>query len=198
MTDLLFAFLEGFRPTDSDLSPRRNVQVQMYRLVSLLGAVLFPVVGLMHTASMGGSLAMSGMFAGLLGGSYVFKRIRRHYVGLVWGMLYLTTAWITTLTALNQFSGTYSAVFLSAYALFGGIVALGSASVRPVLYYRAAGILFAGGALLGAQAFETSPLMLIGGMVVVAILESGAALWAFSSREQMTGQDGLFGRAQDL
>jgi signal transduction histidine kinase len=170
----------------------------MYRLISLLGAVLFPIVGLMHTASMGISLAFSGMFAGLLGGSYVSKRIRRHYVGLVWGMFYLTTAWITTLTALNHFSGTYSAVFLSAYALFGGGVALGSASVRPILYYLAAGVLFAGGALLGAQAFQTSPLMLIGGMVVVAILESGAALWAFSTREQMAGQDGLFGRAQDM
>ena len=198
MTDILFAFLGAFRPTDSDWSPRRTVQVQMYRLVSLLGAVLFPVVGLMHKASMGGSLAISGMFAGLLGSSYVSTRIRRHYVGLVWGMLYLTTAWITTLTELNQFAGTYSAVFLSAYALFGGGVALGSDSARPILYYLAAGVLFAGGALLGAQAFQTNPLMLIGGMVVVAILESGAALWAFSTREQMAGQDGLFGRAQDM
>jgi signal transduction histidine kinase len=170
----------------------------MYRLISLLGAVLFPIVGLMHKASMGISLAFSGLFAGLLGGSYVSKRIRRHYVGLVWGMFYLTTAWITTLTALNHFSGTYSAVFLSAYALFGGGVALGSDSARPILYYLAAGVLFAGGALLGAQAFQTSPLMLIGGMVVVAILESGAALWTFSTREQMAGQDGLFGRAQGM
>ncbi len=205
MTDSFLTLLGEFRPSDADLAPRRQTQIQVYRLLSLLGMVVFPVVGLLHEASasgvvdpMGIRLAISVLLAVLLGGSYVSETIRRHYVGGVWGVLYLTTAWIAALAALNQFSGEYAVVLLSAYTLFAVIVALGSESMRPILGYLAMGGLCAGAGLLGASALQTSPLIIIGIMAGIAVLEGGAAWWGLSMQEQMARQRGLFGRAQGI
>jgi len=38
-----------FRPEDDELPPRKTSQVQLYRLLSLLAAVLLPVFGLIRT-----------------------------------------------------------------------------------------------------------------------------------------------------
>ena len=205
MTDSFLRVLQVFRPKGSALSDRRAAQVQVYRLLSLLGVVLLPIVGLMLRASspdavdpMGVRLGVSGLLAGLVGGSYLSGTIRRHYVGCAWGVLYLTTIWVTVLTALNQFSGEYALVFLFTYTLFAGIVALGSDSLVPILGYLSAGFLFVGGGFLATPMPQTSPLVLAGSMAVVAIFEGVAVRWVLSMREQMERQNDLFGRAQGI
>lgn len=205
MTDSLPNILRVFRPKGASFSTRRAGQVQVYRLLTLLGVVVFPIVGLMHELSSPGAfdpmavrLAISGGLAGLLGISYVSETVCRHYVGVAWSGLYLTTGWVTTLTTLNQFSGEYALVFLFTYTLFAGIFALGSDSLSPFIGYLTTGFLFAGAGFLGAPSLQTSPLMLVGSMFVVAVFEGVAAWWVLSIREQMERQNDLFGRAQSI
>lgn len=205
MIDFFAALPAVFRPADVDLSPRRTAQVQGYRLLSLLGMGMFLAVGLMQNAfsseavgPMGVWLGISGFLAVLLGSSYVSEAVRRHYVGGVWGVLYLVTAWVAALAVLNQFSGAYTAMVLFAYALSGGIVLLGSTSLRPLLCYLAMGFLMGGGGLMAASALQTNPLVLIGGMGGVAVFESAGAWWELARREKRDGLDGLFGRAQGM
>ncbi|PSQ82074.1 MAG: ATPase, partial [Bacteroidetes bacterium QS_1_63_11] len=96
MTTSLPRIFQAFRPEDESLDPRAKARVQIYRLLSLLGAVLFPAVGLLFEASsleavdpIGPRLVISGLLTGLFGASYISEKVRRHYVGLAWGLLYL-------------------------------------------------------------------------------------------------------------
>ncbi|MFB6273918.1 MAG: ATP-binding protein [Salinibacter sp.] len=197
--------LRSFRPEDESLPPRTKAQVQVYRLLSLLGAVLFPAFGLLYKASsleavdpIWGRLAISGLLVGLFGASFLSEKIRRHYVGLAWGLLYLTMAWVTVLTALNQFSGEYAVAFLFTYALFGGIVALGSESLAPVLWFFGAGFLLVGGGFWGASSFHTRPLLLTAIMALVVLFQGVCTWWVLWMRDRLAGQRRTLRRHRDL
>jgi len=73
MTDSFLRGLQIFRPQGSALSAREAAQVQVCRLSSLLGVALFPIVGLMLTASspdsvdsMSVRLGISGILSGIV------------------------------------------------------------------------------------------------------------------------------------
>jgi len=205
MTTSLPRIFQAFRPEDESLDPRAKARVQIYRLLSLLGAVLFPAVGLLFEASsleavdpIGHRLVISGLLTGLFGASYISEKVRRHYVGLAWGLLYLTMAWVTVLTALNQFSGEYAVVFLLTYVLFGGIIALGSESLEPVLWFLSTGFLLVGVGFWGASPLRTSPLILTVTMTLVALFGSVCAWWGLSMRSRLASQTREFRRQKHL
>ncbi len=172
------------RPEDAFLSRRHRSQVQVYRLLSLLGPVLLLVHGAAHRAAAPGNydplwfrLVLAGGVLLLFSASLVSASVRRRYVEVSWGMLYLVMAWTVTLAALNQFSGEYSLSVLFVYALFGGIVILGADSMAPVLSFLGMGFVLLGVGVWAAPARETSPLVLGSGMADVALFEAVAHRW---------------------
>ncbi|MFB6099116.1 MAG: hypothetical protein ABEK84_08420, partial [Salinibacter sp.] len=94
---------------------------------------LFPVIGILYKAFVFAAVdplwvrfVISGLLIGLFGASYFSRTIRRHFVGLAWGLLVLTMAWVMGLTVLNQFAGEYAMAFLFLYPLLGGSWPLGA------------------------------------------------------------------------
>ncbi len=184
------------RPEDEALTIDEKVAVQVYRLMCLLGVPLPPAVGLLQNASgleviapMWARIGISGVLVTLLGASYVSKKVRHCYVTLSWGVLCLMMVWVTALAAVNQFAGEYAIVFLFAYALFGGLVALGSESLGPLLGVLSAGGLLLGGAFLWTPTLQTNPLILGGIMAFTALFEGVAVHWGLSVRKQLEGQE---------
>ena len=179
--------------------------MQVYRLLTLLGAVLIPVTGFMIEVSsfeasdpMWGRLVLSGLLFGLLGVSYVSQAVRRHYIGLKWGCLYLVMAWTAVLLALNTFATEYTIHFLFTYMILGGSVAIGSDSLGPTLWYLSAGFLFVGCGIWGTSSFQTSPLAMMGSMSIIATFEGVAIQWVLWMREKLERQNDLFERAQAI
>lgn len=193
------------RPEDQALSINERASVQVYRLFCLFGVPLVPAVGLLQRtfgvetiAPMWAYLGISGLLAALGGGSSVSEPIRRYSVKLFWGLLCLLMGWVTALAAANQFAGEFAVVVLFVYALFGGLVALGSESLGPVLGFLAMGGLFLGGALLWASPLQTSPLILGGAMALTALAEGGVARWVLSARERLAGKERELRAQQNL
>lgn len=192
------------RPEGEACTIDARAEVRVYRLMCLLGVLLLPAVGVLQKASgleviapMWVHFGISGVLAALVGASYVSETIRHCYVTLSWGLLYLLMGGVTALAAINQFVGEYAIVFLFAYALFGGLVALGSESLGPVLGFLSAGGLLLGGAVLWTPTFQTSPLLLGGVMAFTALFEGVATRWALSVRERLAGQERELREQQD-
>jgi PAS domain S-box-containing protein len=193
------------RPKDEALTIDGRTEVQVYRLMCLLGALLLPAVGFLHRASglevvapMWARFGILGAFTALFGVSYVSEKVRHCYAKLSWGLLYLMMVGVTVLAVVNQFVGEYAVVFLFAYALFGGLVALGSESLSPVLWFLLVGFLLLGGAFLWAPTLQTSPLILGGVMAFTALFEGIATRWMLSIRERLAGQERELREQQDL
>ncbi len=161
--------------------------VRVARLLCLLGAVLVSLYAPLYGAGANAPVSMSwlhfgvaGLLVALIGASYISDTVRRRHVAITWGLLYAIMGWTAVLAALNEFAGGYAVGVLLVYAVFGGVVALGSASMRPVLTFLLAGLLAVGGALLWAPALQTSPWALIGAMGVVALVEGATLRWVRS------------------
>ncbi|WP_233993628.1 ATP-binding protein [Salinibacter altiplanensis] len=196
--------LQFLRPDDEFLSRRRRSQVQVYRLLSLLGPVLLLVHGAAHRAAAPSHydplwfrLVLAGGLLLLFSASLVSASVRRRYVEASWGVLYLVMAWTVTLAALNQFSGEYSLSVLFVYALFGGIVILGADAMAPVLSFLATGFVLLGVGVWAAPARETSPLVLGSGMADVALFEAVAHWWGLSMRDSLKTQRDELRRSRD-
>ncbi|ABC45073.1 hypothetical protein SRU_1240 [Salinibacter ruber DSM 13855] len=89
MIHLLSITASVLHPDDPSLSERESVQVQQYRLSSLLAAVLLPVFGTLYSWADPQAvdpawirLALSGLLLGLFVGSYLSDRVCRNYVPL--------------------------------------------------------------------------------------------------------------------
>jgi len=204
MYALALRLYQLLRPEDAFFSRRHRSQVQVYRLLSLLGPVLLLVHGAAHRAAAPSHynplwfrLVLAGGLLLLFSASLVSASVRRRYVEASWGVLYLVMAWTVTLAALNQFSGEYSLSVLFVYALFGGIVILGADSMAPVLSFLATGFVLLGAGVWAAPARETSPLVLGSGMADVALFEAVAHWWGLSMRNSLKTQRDELRRSRD-
>ena len=185
-----------FRPDDAVLSREEKAQLELHRLLSLLGAVVIFLFGLLYEVSnpnavdpMWDHLTVAGLFAGLLGASYVSGQVRRRYVLAFWGLLYLMMAWLTVMTALNRFASDYVMILLLAYAALGITVSLGARSFWPVLGFLGTGFLLAAGGFLLTRAPHASPSVLLASMATVALVEGIALRGRLSIRERLAERE---------
>ncbi len=196
MIHLLSITASVLHPDDPSLSERESVQVQQYRLSSLLAAVLLPVFGTLYSWADPQAvdpawirLALSGLLLGLFVGSYLSDRVCRNYVPLTWGLIYLCMAWVTVLATFNGFSSDYTIGLVVFYGSAAVVIGLGAESIAPVFWFLGTGFLFAVGGLLAAPTPQTDPLILISGLSTVAFAE-GFSLWGqFAAWKKVENQE---------
>ncbi|WP_263788750.1 PAS domain-containing sensor histidine kinase [Salinibacter grassmerensis] len=187
MVRLVLTFSSLLRPDDGAFSSDEGDRIQLYRLMSLLGAflitslsILYRLSGLESASPMWAYLGLSGLFGGLFLLSYASMWIRRHYVPLVWGLMYLQMIWVTAIATANDFESEYGLALLLVYASIGVVIELGAQSLRPVLWFLGFGGLATAGGLLLTPAPELKPSVLLAIMFVVGLTVS------FSLRGRMT------------
>jgi len=173
-----------------------QVHLRFVRLLCLVGAIL----GLLYTPLYGvanpgtsapggwGGLGVAGLLVVLMGSSYVSREVRRRHVEITWGLLCVMMIWVAAVAVQHEFAGTYAVGVLLVYTVFGGLVALGSASVRPVVAFLLVGALSVIGALLWTPSPQTNPWVLAGAVGIVALVEGAAARWGLSVRDRLRAQ----------
>ncbi|MCS3612893.1 PAS domain-containing protein, partial [Salinibacter ruber] len=182
-------------PSDDMLSTNAKSRLQVVRLLCLLGSLLIPLYGLLYEAArpeatdpMWIRLVIAGVLGAFVAGTYVLRTLRTHCVGVAWGLLYLLMAWSVALAAVNQFSGAYVVGMLVVYAVSATLVLVSSQLLRSVLSFLSAGLLLTGAALLWAPAVQLSPLVLCGGMAMVAFVVGVVARWVLRVRRHLADQ----------
>ena len=174
-----------------------RAQIQVARLLCLVGAVVVALYGPLYGAVSSGAsgsvrwmyLGVAGLLIALIGASYVSQAIRRLHVEITWGVLSVMMAWTAVLAAANNFAGEYALGLLLVYAVFGMLMALVGTSMRPVLAFLAVGGVSVGGALLWTPTPQIHPWVLTGSLVVVALVEGLATQWALSVRRCLAAQE---------
>ena len=185
-----------FRPTDEHLSQETQAQVQLYRFLSLLGAVLTVVVDTLYAASnpeavdpVWARLGVAGFFAALFAASYGSRIVRRHFVLGVWIGCYVFMAWFTVVATLNHFGGEYGVGVILSYAVIPTVIGLGARSVRPVFYFLGTGFLFVAVGVAEGPTPRLSPVSLFASMGTVVLFE-GIAIWGrLSIQEELAERE---------
>ncbi|WP_259131314.1 hypothetical protein [Salinibacter ruber] len=164
MVRMVLTISSLLRPDDEALSSDEEDRIQLYRLMSLLGAflitslsILYRLSGLKSVSPMWAYLGLSGLFGGLFLLSYVSRWIRRHYVPLMWGIMYLQMIWIVAVATANEFRSEYGLALLLVYASIGVVIELGAQSFRPVLWFLGFGGLVTAGGLFLTPAPKLQP-----------------------------------------
>lgn len=185
----LFADL---RPTEETLSSEAKTQVQFYRLLTLLAAVLIPLFGLLYeqadpaaTDPMWARISVAGLFAALFATSYWFAKVRRNYVKWTWTGLYVATGWFVWLVVANGFAPDYAVGFLLLFSVLTAAVGLGARSIRPVLWFVGTGLLLTVGAVAITADPATSPLIFLASIATVATVEIAVIQGKLSTSEDL-------------
>lgn len=180
MNHSLFAkVLSVFDPEDDELSEESLSTIQLYRLLSGLGAILIPLFGLMRGVThpeaidpMWMRLGLTGLILGLLAISYHSTHVRQNYDEWMRGLVYVVMTWIVVVGAANGFSGTYDVGLLLSYSVLAAIVGIGVRTIRPVLVFSGYAVLLTiGGVALGG-ASGSSPVVLVAGIATVGLFET--------------------------
>lgn len=192
-------FIEAFsflRPKDDTLSQETKDQVQLYRMMSLLGGVLIPLFSVLYRVTspedvnlIWSAFGLAGLFTGLAVGSYAFRWLRRHYEFLMYGLMYVQMAWVTGIAVLNHFKGKYVLALLLIYAAIGVVIELGARSFGPVLQFLGTGFLLVAGGLFIVEAPRTDPsivLAILGGVGLAIGVSFGGRL---SIRAKLTERE---------
>jgi len=174
----------------------QQAQIRVARLLCILGAILVALYGPLYRAASpdvfgsawGLDFGVAGLLGALFGASYVSRTIQRRYREITWGLLCFMMAGAAALAAVNDFTGEYALGVVLAYAVFGGVVALVSASMRPVLAFFVVGLAGVGGTLLWTSPLQTNPWAVGGALIVVALVEGAAARGALSARTRLQTQ----------
>ncbi len=185
-----------FRPDDDNLSRESMAQVQLHRVLSLLGVIVFPVFGILYEVSNPQAIdpvwdqyVVAGLFVGLFGASYVSRRLRAHYVLGFWILLHVVMTWVALITALNGFASDYVVSLLLTYAVVGVTLGLGARSFRPILRFLGFGVALVVGSIMMTPTALTSPSVLLASMATVALIE-GIALWGrLSIQEELAERE---------
>ncbi len=182
MSRLLLPLFSLLRLKDDRLSDRAKFQVQMHRLLSLLGAALilgfaplYALAGPSGTDPLWARFGVAGLLVGLFSASYFSFWIRARFVACVQGAAYVTMGWFATIAALNQFSVDYATGLLLVYVMLAAVVGFGARSMSRVLWFLAYGFLLtaaglATGPLVGPSSSASAP-VLLGSMGTVAAVE---------------------------
>ncbi|PQJ35652.1 hypothetical protein BSZ35_14545 [Salinibacter sp. 10B] len=185
-----------FRPEEDELPPRKASQIQLYRLLSLLGAVLLPVFGLIRTFltpeetdPLWARLSISGIIVGLLIASYVWRRVRENYGTWIQVLLYGIVVWSALLAALNQFASDYTVGFLIVFMVGGSVIGFQTRKIGPVLWFAGVGIFGVGAGLVLGAPPEVSPLLLFAGITTVTLIEILTLFWWLSFQETIRQQE---------
>ncbi|PSQ73325.1 MAG: hypothetical protein BRD39_04480 [Bacteroidetes bacterium QH_9_64_21] len=197
MTRLFRVLRSRFRPDDEAFSTDEKDRVQLYRLISLLGAVLIPSLSVLYRGELNPAvpawtyLGLSGLFAGLFAVSYMSRTVRRTYVPLMWGLMYVQMVWITAAAVANDFANERVLAVLLTYASIGVVIELGARSFRPILWFLAFGFLSVAGGLVIAPAPQTAPSILLSIMAVVGLTIGFSLQGRLTIREQRNLLDRL-------
>jgi len=177
MASSLFDILSFLRPDDPDLSERDAWLVQIYRFLTIVGGTLIPVFGLLYqilptayTDPWWARFTMMGLFMGLLGLSYASTWVRRHYVPLMWGCLYLLMAWVGALAALNQVSGDYAVALLFVFCVVGVCIGIGAQRIAPLVWFEGYALLLSASIYVVVSDPATSSFALVGCMATLSIV----------------------------
>lgn len=186
MSTAFFDALSIFRPTGTALSREKQSQVQVHRLLSLLGALFVPLFGPLYAAANPEAVdpawaryGIGALFVVLFLASYVLTNVCRHFVKWMRAMLYLLTTWFVVVTAVNGFSGNYALGLLLVFAVLAVVVGLGVETSGPALRFLGFGFLLTTAAgLLGPEPQISLPILLlsmatvatVGGVVIEAQL----------------------------
>ncbi|MCS3639047.1 signal transduction histidine kinase [Salinibacter ruber] len=205
MSDLAWPPFSILRPEGEELSGEQQSDVQAYRLLGLLGAVVVPVFGVLLAAPdpqatdpMWARLGLSALLVGLVGASYASGAVRRRFAVWARGACYILMAWYCSVATLNGFAGSYDMGLLLLYGILPFAVAIGARSMRPVWWFLGSGLLAGtvGAAFGPVRAAEALPT--VGGLATVAFVE-GVVIWnQLDARERLERQNDLFRRAQKL
>ncbi len=177
MASSLFDILSFLRPTDANLSDQEAWLVQVYRLLSLLAALLIPIFGALYQIwnpayvdPWSARVAMSSLFGGTVALSYISEWARRHYKYLLWTFLYVLFAWITVLAALNQINGDYAVAVFFVFCVVGVSIGIGLREMRPLVWFLGYGLLVPAGAYVIVPSPETSPFALVGCIATLGLV----------------------------
>ena len=192
MESLLFQASAVFRPTDEALSLRKKTQIQIYRLLSVLGAVLNLLFIPLYAAGqveavdpLWARISVSGLLLALLAVSYGPRWIRRNYAVGVQVGLYGVFGWFIWIAALNRFAADYALGLLLLYAVATVVLRMGCRTIQPVLWFLGVGFLGTVGAVLVSPTSLNSALVLLGSMAALAILETITIQAFLATREKL-------------
>jgi len=178
MAPSVLDFVSSFRPQDNQLPEAVRSQVQVHRLLSVLGAVLVVAFGPLYAVSnpnavdpLWARLGIASLLFALLGASYRSLHVRKAYATYLWGILYVTMGWSVVIATLNQFASDYAVGLLLVYAVLTMVIAFGATSVQPVLWFLGYGELLTVGGMVGTPS-QTSPLIVLASMGTIALMES--------------------------
>ncbi len=103
MASSVFGLLSSLRPQDDQLPEEARSQIQVHRLLSLLGAGLVVGFAPLYAAAtseaidpLWARLIIAGLLLALLGASYRSARVRAAYVTCVWSLLYIIVGWFAS------------------------------------------------------------------------------------------------------
>lgn len=184
-----------FCPEDEALSAEAREQIQLYRLLTLLGILLLPLFGLSAPSVPGTTdpmwvrLGAAGLLAGLFGASYGSGWVRRNYVLWVRGILYLVMGGLAVLAALNRFAGGYETSLLLVYALLIMVVWAGARSMGPVLRFAGLGLLGAFAAATIGSVPTDNALVVLARMATVAAVEAPIIQASLSNRNKLQDRE---------
>jgi PAS domain S-box-containing protein len=187
-----FGSASVLRPTDDALSAREQSQVQVLRLLFLLGAGLcllfIPLFELSSPEALDPAwarLGISGLLAGVLAASYVSAAVRRRFATWVRGTSFVIIVWFVGVAVLNGFSSDYELGVLLLHAIFTVIAGLGARSIVPVILFTGASVgTAAGGVLLSPVPFREEA-VLLGGMLTISLVMAIVIQRLISARTQL-------------
>jgi len=150
MTGDLLSLFSALHSQSNRLSEEARFQVQMPRLLSLLGAGLVvgftPLYALANpeaTDPLWGRLVVAGLLVGLFAASWVSRQVEGAYVTCTWAATYVVMGWFSALAAANRFSADYAVGLLLVYVMLAAVIGFGARSARPVLWFLGFGFLAA-------------------------------------------------------
>lgn len=187
------------RPEAHSLSSEDQLQLQVYRLLTLLGAALILLYVPLYAASnpdavdpLWARLGMAGLLGALVPASYVSAHVRSHYATWMRGLFYVTMAWVVVVAVLNRLTGEYAMGLLVGYAVLTAFVGMTAESGRPVAWFSGLGFVLAAGGigtavLLGLR-FTTSPLLVLASLAAVGLAEGLAIQRLLSTQKALQAQ----------
>ncbi len=203
MSRLLLPLFSLLRLKDDRLSDRAKFQVQMHRLLSLLGAALilgfaplYALAGPSGTDPLWARFGVAGLLVGLFAASYFSFWVRARFVACVQGAAYVTMGWFASIATLNQFSIDYATGLLLVYVMLAAVVGFGARSMSRVLWFLAYGFLLtaaglATGPLVGPSSSASAP-VLLGSMGTVAAVEGTLTRGWLRIQERIREQESRF------
>lgn len=171
--------LSLLRPKTEHFSERLKAEVQIHRLLSILGMVLVPAFGLFYGLTNPDAVdptwarvAIALLFAVLLAASYQWRWVCRRYVIVLRGIVYLLIGWFAVIASLNQFVGDYAIGLLLVFAVLLAVMGVGAHTLQPAIRFSGAGIGVTAVAMAIGPTPESSPLILFGSLATVALIGS--------------------------